>query len=148
MHVKKWQKKENFFLEMLIPCLLQMRCLDLKVFHSSSWVINPTHCSWKPSKFTSRLCRQIYLKSHSGLMKLDKTPADLKKKECQRKFLPVLSVPVISLNRYCANLKISRLQRFLQLIFAPRGRGMFGGVCTIPKLSRSVKRRDNIQGKT
>lgn len=32
--------------------------------------------------------------------------------------LPVLSVPVMSLNRYCANLKISRLHLFLQLIFA------------------------------
>lgn len=36
------------------------------------------------------------------------------------KVLPVFSVPVISLNRYCANLRISRLHLFLQLIFAPQ----------------------------
>lgn len=73
-------------------------------------------------------------------MNLDKTSADLIKK-WQHKVLPVLSVPVISLNRYCANLKISRLHRFLQLIFAPRGRGMFEGASTKPELSRQVKRR-------
>lgn len=33
--------------------------------------------------------------------------------------LPILSVPVTSRNRYWANLKISRLHLFLQLIFAP-----------------------------
>lgn len=41
----------------------------------------------------------------------------------------MLSVPVTSLNRYCANLKISRLHLFLQLIFAPgllRGGGGAG----------------------
>ena len=41
--------------------------------------------------------------------------------------LPVLSVPVMNLNRYCANLKISRLHLLLQLIFAPWAEGGRGG---------------------
>lgn len=35
--------------------------------------------------------------------------------------LPVFSVPVMSLNRYCANRKISLLHLFLQLIFVSGG---------------------------
>lgn len=44
--------------------------------------------------------------------------------------LPVLSVPVTSLNRYCANLKISRLHLFLQLILAPSGSRSGRGLCS------------------
>lgn len=60
----------------------------------------------------------------------------------------MLSVPVTSLNRYCANLKISRLHLFLQLIFAPDrvgGAGAWKGQHKISKedfYSDEVPRRE------